>query len=237
MQCSVPASLLQAVKLVILVPLVLLAVVATASNENPSSSTETAVELDQAGAPLQQLEGPEAYEEARHPVIRKGHMMILALAVIQIAVLLSMVASKKAAVLKGEGRSSRYVAQAPSNFTHERGLLYIFKKDATFQLMLWSRDPTTCCENQCVLNIVSTYLPFKQVWLERNKSMLSVELSLMAEYILKHTSPQVNKVVEAVVTVALRVFVRFHLALEANDSLSRPERDDVGLHVEVAEFC
>ena len=66
---------------------------------------------------------------------------------------------------------------------------------------------------------------------------LQVELSLMAEYILKHTSPQVNKVVEAVVTVALRVFVRFHLALEANDSLSRPERDDVGLYVEVAEFC
>ncbi|CDJ59605.1 hypothetical protein EMWEY_00058220 [Eimeria maxima] len=164
MQSSAPASLLQAVKLVFLVPL--------------SSLTETAVELDQGGAPLQQLEGPETYEETRRPVIRKGHMTILALAVLQIAVLLSMIASKKAAVLKGEGRSSRYVAQVPSYFTHERGLLPIFKKHGTFQLMLWSWDPIMCCENQCVLNIVSTYLSFKQVWFERNKSTLSVGLHL-----------------------------------------------------------
>ena len=100
MQSSAPASLLQAVKLVFLVPLVLLAVLVTASNGDLSSLTETAVELDQAGAPLQQLEGPETYEETRRPVIRKGHMTILALAVLQIAVLLSMIASKKAAVLK-----------------------------------------------------------------------------------------------------------------------------------------
>ncbi|CDJ59937.1 hypothetical protein, conserved, partial [Eimeria maxima] len=101
MQRSVPVSLVQAVKLVFLVPLEFLAVFTAASYENPSSWADTAVELDEAGDSPQQLEGPEAYdEEARRPVIHRNHMMILALSVILLAVLRIMVASKKAAVVK-----------------------------------------------------------------------------------------------------------------------------------------
>ena len=101
MQCNVPASHLQAVKLVFLVPLAFLAVLASASSENPSSSTEAAVELDQTEAPSQQFQGPEAYdEEASRTVIRKNHIAILAHSVILLAVLRIMVASKKAAVVK-----------------------------------------------------------------------------------------------------------------------------------------
>ena len=57
--------------------------------------------------------------------------------------------------------------------------------------------------------------------------LLQIQLSsLPAEYIAKHRRPQVRKMGEAVVTVVLRVFVRFHLALELKDSLSRLDWDE-----------
>lgn len=106
-QCSVPGSLLQAIELVFFVLFALLAVVASASNKNPASSTGNAVEFDQAGVTAQHFGGPGGYEETHRPVIRKTHMTILTLAAMVVSALCLVAASKKAALSKVRLASKR----------------------------------------------------------------------------------------------------------------------------------